>query len=130
MQALDATHRAVKRAQETFDEVNQRLDRRVNEITEMQRLVEERFRQEWSSFKADDQKRWTNYTLSQEEQQKETGRNFDKANERVVSLEDTTQEIRDTLHQFDEETQRQMQALLSVLHQWLEGYDRTFGRNR
>ena len=130
MQTLDATHRAVKRAQETFDEVNQRLDRRVNEITEMQRLVEERFRQEWSSFKADDQKRWTNYTMVHEEQQKETGRNFDKANERVVSLEDTTQEIRDTLHQFDEETQRQMQALLSVMHQWLEGYDRTFGRNR
>ena len=43
--------------------MKQRFDRRLNEITEMQRLVEERFRQEWVSFKADDQKRWTNYTL-------------------------------------------------------------------
>ena len=32
-------------------------------------LTEERFRQEWVNFKADDQKRWTNYTLAQEEQQ-------------------------------------------------------------
>lgn len=54
---LDNTHRAVKKSQSEFDEINQRLDRRINEITEMNRLAEERFRQEWTAFKADDQKR-------------------------------------------------------------------------
>ena len=34
-----------------------RFERRINEITEMERLTEERFRQEWVTFKADDQKR-------------------------------------------------------------------------
>jgi hypothetical protein len=58
-------------AQEAFEEITQRFDRRINEITEMQRLTEDRFRQEWVSFKADDQKRWTNYSLVQEEQQRE-----------------------------------------------------------
>ena len=33
----------------------------------LQRLAEERLRQEWVTFKADDQKRWTGYTLSQDE---------------------------------------------------------------
>ena len=84
LQSLDATHRAVKRSQETFDEISARFERRINEITEMQRLIEERFRQEWVSFKADDQKRWTNYTLAQEEQNRELNRQFGKSEERVV----------------------------------------------
>jgi hypothetical protein len=54
-----------------LDDINIRFDRRINELTEMHRLTEERFRQEWISFKTDDQKRWTNYLLTQEEQQQE-----------------------------------------------------------
>ncbi len=127
LQALDATQRAVKRSQEAFDEITQRFERRVNEITEMQRLTEERFRQEWVSFKADDQKRWTNYTLAQDEQQREFSRQFDKSNERVVLLEDMTQELRDQLHQAIEETQKRLQALLAMTHTWVEDYSRTLG---
>ena len=67
VQVLDATNRSVKRSQDSLEEVTQRFDRRINEITEMQRLNEDRFRQEWVTYKADDQKRWTNYTLLQEE---------------------------------------------------------------
>jgi chromosome segregation ATPase len=128
LQALDATHRAVRRSQEAFDEITQRFDRRVNEITEMQRLVEDRFRQEWVVFKADDQKRWTNYTLAQEEQQREFGRQFEKQSERIVLLEDVTQEMRDTIHQITEETVKRLQGLLALSHDWMEEYERTFGR--
>src|SRR5271157_3054160 len=46
LQTLEATNRAVKRSQEAFDDITQKFERRVNEITEMQRLVEERFEQE------------------------------------------------------------------------------------
>jgi oligopeptide/dipeptide ABC transporter ATP-binding protein len=59
----------------------------IGEITEIQRLSEELFRQEWVTFKADDQKRWTNYTLAQEEQLRETSRQFDKYNERMVAID-------------------------------------------
>ena len=41
LQALENTQRSVKRSQETLDDITQRFDRRLNEITEMQRLVEE-----------------------------------------------------------------------------------------
>ena len=73
VQALDTLQRNVRRAQEGFEEITQRFERRINEITEMARLNEERFRQEWVAFRADDQKRWTNYSLVQEEQQRDGG---------------------------------------------------------
>jgi chromosome segregation ATPase len=128
LQALDATQRAVKRSQEAFDEITTRFERRVNEITELQRLVEDRIRQEWVAYKADDQKRWTNYTLAAEEQQRELSRNFDKYNERLVPLEDAVMETRDRLQQLVEETQQRLQSLVSVAHQWMEDYERIFGR--
>jgi chromosome segregation ATPase len=129
LQALDATQRAVKRSQEAFDEITTRFERRVNEITEMQRLVEDRFRQEWVSYKADDQKRWTNYTLATEEQQREFTRQFEKYSERLVPLEDMTMEVRDRLQQMTEETQQRLQSLVTVAHQWMEEYERIFGRS-
>ncbi|MBA4380842.1 MAG: hypothetical protein C0393_09265 [Anaerolinea sp.] len=71
LQELDAAQRAVKRAREAYEEIVQKFERRINEITEMQRLSEDRFRQEWVTFKSDDQKRWSSYTLSHEEQQRD-----------------------------------------------------------
>jgi chromosome segregation ATPase len=130
LQALDATHRAVKRAQEGFDEITTRFERRINEITEMQRLVEERFRQEWVAFKADDQKRWANYTLAQEEVSREATRQFDKYNDRLVLLEDITQESRDLLYQVIEETQKRLQGMLALSHELNESYNRVFGKGR
>ncbi len=130
VQSLDATHRAVKRSQEAFEEITTRFERRVNEITEMQRLVEERFRQEWVTFKADDQKRWTNYTLAQEEQLRETSRQFEKLNDRLVSVEDTEQEVRDTLFQIVEDSQNRLQGVLAALTESMDEFERVFGKAR
>lgn len=130
LQTLEATNRAVKRSQEAFDDITQKFERRVNEITEMQRLVEERFRQEWVVFKSDDQKRWANYTLAQEEQSREGTRLIEKINERIVVVEDLAQEVHDLITQSTEETQKRLQSLLSMSHQWMEEYERTFGRTR
>ncbi|NPV85571.1 MAG: hypothetical protein HPY45_06130 [Anaerolineae bacterium] len=128
MQALEATNRALKRSQQEFEEITQRFDRRVNEITEMQRLTEERFRQEWTVFKADDQKRWMNYMLAQEEQQREMNRLYEKVNERLALLEDITQEIRDFDHQVSEHLERQMQDLLNMTHQWADNFEKITGK--
>jgi uncharacterized coiled-coil protein SlyX len=127
LQSLDALQRSVKRSQDGFDDITIRIERRMNEITEMQRLVEERFRQEWVSFKSDDQKRWTNYSLTHEEQQREVTRQFEKYNERLQLLEDMSQELRDQSHLLVEETQKRLQSLLSQVHTWVEEYDRAFG---
>ncbi|KPL06107.1 hypothetical protein AMJ86_09870, partial [bacterium SM23_57] len=95
LQSLDATYLTVKRTQEAVDDLMLRVERRINEVAEIQRLAEERFRQEWNTFRADDQKRWTNYTLSQDEQRGEFGRRFDRMSERLTIVEDSFQEIQD-----------------------------------
>jgi len=128
MEDLEAARQAVSKAVSGVDEVTQRFERRINEITEMQRLTEDRFRQEWVAFKADDQKRWTNYSLVQEEQQRELARQFERNHERLVAIEDITQEMQDLLHQVREENQKRLQSLLAMAHDWVEQYDRVFGR--
>lgn len=130
LQSMDAIQRSVKRSQESFDEITQRFERRLNEITEMQRLVEDRFRQEWVAYKSDDQKRWTNYTLSMEEQQREFNRSFEKYNERLVLLEDMALEVRDQLHQMIEEEQKRLQSQVVAAHQFMDEFDRNFGRTK
>jgi chromosome segregation ATPase len=128
LQAIESTHRSIRKAQEAFDEITQRFERRINEITEMTRLTEDRFRQEWVAFKADDQKRWTNYSLVQEEQTRELNRQFERYNDRIVLLEDLSQDLQDLVHQIREDNQRRLQSLLAVAHEWAEQYDRVFGR--
>ena len=129
-QAIESTHRSVKKSQEALDETSQRFERRINEITEMQRLTEDRFRQDWVTFKADDQKRWNNYTLAAEEQQREVGRQFDKLSERLIFLEDLGQEMQDLVHQANEETGKRLQSLLALAHEFMSTYENTFGRPR
>jgi chromosome segregation ATPase len=115
---IGETERKVKLAQESFEAISEQLGRRINEITEMQRLGEERFRQEWSTFKSDDQKRWTNYSLTQEEQHKEITRQLEKLGERVTGLADNLEEIQDIVQFISEKTEQRMQALLTTLREW------------
>ncbi|HCS40636.1 MAG TPA: hypothetical protein DIW44_13765 [Anaerolineaceae bacterium] len=122
---LEETHRSVKNSQQEFEEINDRFNRRINEITEMNRLSEERFRQEWVAFKADDQKRWTNYTLTREEEQREDERQLTKILDRLVVLEDLSQELNDTLHLVNEETQKQIRGFLSLTQELLDSYTNT-----
>jgi chromosome segregation ATPase len=128
--SLDTTHREVKGIQGNLEELTQRVERRVNEITEIQRLTEDRFRQEWVTFKADDQKRWTNYTLTQEEQRNEATRQFGKLAEQTTQIEDELQEVKDLLQQANELVEKRLQSMLQVAHEWVTTYERTMGNSR
>ncbi|MFM8322263.1 MAG: hypothetical protein ACKOC5_15220 [Chloroflexota bacterium] len=130
LQALDATNRSIKRSQQLVDELSQKMERRVNEISEIQRLAEERFRQEWVTFKADDQKRWTNYTLTMDEQRNEAGRQNERLADKITALEDVLQEIQDLMQQMNEQSEKQLQSLLAMAHEWVTSYERSVGRVR
>jgi chromosome segregation ATPase len=73
-------YRSMKQIIDDFQRIGDRLERRINEVAEMQRLSEERFRQEWNDWRSDDQKRWKQFTLSNDE----VWRNHDKDFERFV----------------------------------------------
>jgi chromosome segregation ATPase len=123
---LEETHVAVKKSLAALDEVTQRFDRRVNEITEVQRLNEDRFRQEWTTFKSDDQKRWSNYTLAQDEQHREMSRDLTSFGDRISNVEDVMERIQDTLEQMSREDIKRMQAQLSTIRESIETYNKIF----
>ena len=123
---LEETHTAVKKSLAALDEVTQRFDRRVNEITEVQRLNEDRFRQEWTTFKSDDQKRWSNYTLAQDEQHREMNRDLTSSGDRISNMEDVMERIQYTLEQIGRDDIKRMQAQLSTIRESIEAYNKIF----
>ncbi len=72
------THRQMRKVLDDFERIAERLGRRINEVAEMQRLSESRFRQEWNDWITDDQKRWKQFTLTNDE----AWRNHEKQLER------------------------------------------------
>ena len=124
LQEWEVAQRAVKRAQETYDDIVQKFERRINEIYEMQRLAEDRFRQEWVTFKADDQKRWTSYNLSQEEVRKDLRTELGKLQEGITHLEDKTQAQQDMIEQTKDANEQLFQGMLSQIHELLSAYER------
>jgi len=128
--ALEDTLRSAKRAQETYNELNTKLERRINEVTEMQRLAEDRLRQEWVTFRADDQKRWTGYTLSQDEGSKDVRKVIEKLDDRITALDESFQVTQDKLEQTTDATEQQLQELMNVAHEWLSAYERIMSHGK
>lgn len=91
------TNRQMKQKLEDFDRLADRVERRLNEAAEMQRLSEERFRQEWEDFMSDDQRRWRQFTITNEESWRE--------NEKALT------EIQATMTQVNELSERQSEHL-------------------
>ena len=123
MTKLDTTHRDVKRMQEKLADLSALLNRRVNEITEMQRLADEKFRAEWNTFIADDQKRWTNHIISLKEQSKLQDRQVQEGQSRISVLEDGLQEIEDQLTQISSYSESQLQSLLALMREWAGDFE-------
>jgi len=128
--ALDDSIRAAKRAQDAYTELNQKLERRIAEVSEMQRLAEDRIRQEWVAFKADEQKRWTGHSLSQEESLRDLRKDVDKVEERITQLDDAAQTIQDQIHQTTDATEKQLQEFMNVTNEWLGAYERIMGHGK
>jgi chromosome segregation ATPase len=124
--AFEESHRSIKKTQAEFDEINERLNRRINEITEMNRLAEERFRQEWITFKSDDQKRWTNYTLARDEETREDDRLLNQVTDRIVKLEDSVQALQDTIGLITEETKKQLNGFYATAQELVESFNQAF----
>src|SRR3990172_4827662 len=126
---IETTDLAVKRAQRAFDELVEKINRRINELTEIQRLGDQRFRQEWSTFQADGQKRWSNFALTHEEQQREGARQQEKLAGQVGELEDSLREVQDTLQYLSEQSERNLQTLLEMARDSLAEHERFLSSN-
>ena len=116
---VEVSARMTESSRNQYRDLIDKLDRRINEITEIQRIGEDRFRQEWSSFKAEDQKRWSNYLLSQDERQNERSRKVDKLVEKQGSIEDSLVILRDKVSVMSELSEKRLSSLLSLSREWM-----------
>jgi chromosome segregation ATPase len=130
LQKLDEALRGAKKAQDSYLELNTKLERRINEVTEMQRLAEDRLRQEWLAFKADDQKRWTGHSLSSEESFRDIRKEVEKYDTQISSLNDISQILQDQVHQTADTTEKQLQELMNLSHEWMTSYQRIMGHGK
>jgi chromosome segregation ATPase len=81
------TYREMRRIIDDFERIGDRLERRINEVAEMQRLSENRFREEWNEAAETDQKRWKQFTLSNDEVWRLHDRDFERFIQRVTEIE-------------------------------------------
>src|SRR6185436_3681371 len=126
IQQYGETHREVKKAAEEFRQAVELLERRITEVTELQRLSEERFRQDWAAFLADDQKRWTTHMLLRDEQWREHDRINVKHLERLDVLEEQIADLFTGLRQLKEVDAARVQALLRVVQEIAAEYEQAF----
>ena len=115
VEQYDDTNREVKRIAEGFKQTIEVIERRINEATEIQRLAEERFRQDWAAFLADEQKHWATHLLLREEQWREHDRLNAKLTERVEALEATIAESQVALERLQAVDANRLQLIEKTL---------------
>lgn len=82
------THREMRQLIADFQRIAERLERRFHELSESQRLSEERFRNEWNDWGNSEQQRWKQFTLSTDEIWRNHDREFERFVQRVKSLDE------------------------------------------
>lgn len=124
------THRMMKKAVDEYYQQVERTDRRIAELVEMQRLAEDRLRQDWAAFLADDQKRWTTHMLLRDEQWRDHDRLNARHVERLELLEDQMVEALDGLRLAQEREQSRLQTLIGLMRDWFTEHEQTFAKVR
>jgi chromosome segregation ATPase len=130
---VDQYAEAFRDMRRIVDEARQLVDlveRRVVESAEVHRLAEERFRQDWASFLADDQKRWTTHMLQRDEQWREHDRASAKNVERLAQLEEQLAEFGLSIRQIQAVDSNRMQTLLNVVRELAAEYDPSYVKVR
>jgi chromosome segregation ATPase len=119
----------MKKTKALFDEISQKFDRRANEITEMYRLMDEKFRKEWATYNTDLEKRWSNVSLIMEDKQGGLDEKFQKINDHIVEIEDDTKEMQEALILMSREIQKGMQSLMNMVNGWMDAFSQIKSHN-
>lgn len=116
--AYEQTYLAVKRVQGELEALMERLERRITEVSEVQRLAEERVRKEWTSFQAEEVKRWNTFQIGNEEQWREHERRHDRMDETLADLVARLASVEQALETQAEQQERRTNEMLALLRGW------------
>ncbi len=123
MIAYEETHRILKQMQSDLEEVIERLERRITEVGEMQRLAEERMKHNWGEFQSEDHRRWSTYTLTLDERRNEHTRLHDKLRSESDEIASKLTNGLDRLGEIEISDRRRLAELLSTLREWMTELD-------
>jgi chromosome segregation ATPase len=118
MVAYEETYRSLRKLQDQLDDVLERLERRINEVTEMKRISEDRLKQDWGTFQAEDQKRWSTLKLTVDEQWRDHHRHHEKVEDKLGDLDEDVREALETLSEWAATDQQRLKDLLATLRDW------------
>jgi hypothetical protein len=130
MDTYSETHRQMKKVLEEYYVNMERLERRINEAVEVQRLAEERFRQEWNAFLADEQKRWSTHMLLRDEQWRDHDRQASKSEDRLSTAEEQITDLLNGLRSMMEHDQLRLQSIYSLIREQLAEYEKSMIKMR
>ncbi|MEJ2549190.1 MAG: hypothetical protein P8Z42_12015 [Anaerolineales bacterium] len=116
--AFEVAYQNLKQVKDDLDKALDRLERRINEVTEMHRINTDRSKQEWSAFQADDQKRWNTYKLTADEQWREHSRLHDKITAQLDLLEENSTEALRLLNMMRENDLERLTHMMTMLREW------------
>jgi DNA repair exonuclease SbcCD ATPase subunit len=126
-ESWEETHRAMKTIIDDFNRIGDRLERRINEVAEMQRLSEERFRQEWNNWRSDDQKRWKQFTLSNDEVWRGHDKDFERFVHRLDELGEQLKPLHDSISRLWKLERERAQLYRERYQALISEYDTTNG---
>ena len=118
IESYEETHRSLRLLRDELNDVVERLNRRIEEVSEIQRLSEDRFKQEWSTFQADIQKRWSSFKLSSEEQWKEHGRKHETNSDQLEQLLARSDTALSSIEQLDRSSKERISDLVALVQEW------------
>ncbi len=123
MIAYEETHRNLKQMQSDLEEVIEKLERRITEVGEMQRLAEDRMKHNWGEFQSEDHRRWSTYTLTADERRNEHTRLHDKLRSESDEIASKLTNGLDRLGEIEVSDRRRLAELLSTLREWMTELD-------
>jgi len=105
-----------------FEEIAPKFERRANELTEMYRIMDDKFRKEWSTYRTDLEKRWSNVTLTLDDRQEGFISQMENVRDRIQSVEDETHDIQEALMLMSREIQKGMHGIMNMVNGWMEAF--------
>ena len=117
--AYEETYRGLRQLRDDLAQLMERTERRINEVTEMQRLAEDRIKHEWTSFLAEDSKRWNGHKLSLDEQWREHARGHEKLSAGVSAHEARLTTNDERLDSIEADGQTRLAELHALVRGWV-----------
>lgn len=97
MAEISVMSQSLTASQETFDDNSERIEKRIHEITEMQRLNREQFLADWETFQGEEKHRWSQFMIEEGERRKDQDRKAAVVAEQVETLKESVQVLGDEI---------------------------------